>query len=139
MKAIRDLLRDERGSATIEFIMIAIPLFIPLAIYLTSINAQSQSGINLHNLARQAARAYVTSPSSELALPRANTVVGIYQSQILAKASSSHPRAIIDLSVACSANPCLTPESRVTVTVTLIGSRESASDTQIVDAWSSSP
>jgi Flp pilus assembly protein TadG len=59
------LLRGEDGSAIIEFVIYALPLFVPLIIYLTSINQSAQIQYEARNFARQLARAYVTSPSQE--------------------------------------------------------------------------
>jgi len=53
--------RDERGSAVVEFVVLALPLFVPFAIYLGFIHSQSQATFDAHNLARQAARAFIIS------------------------------------------------------------------------------
>jgi len=65
----------ENGSAIVEFLLLAIPLFVPLSLFLASINSASSLNIQAKNLARQAVRAYVTSPSIELAINRVQKIV----------------------------------------------------------------
>ena len=142
----------ESGSAVVEFVVLTVPLFIPFAMYLAMVNAQSQISFDAHNLARQIARAYVTSPSEEFTAPRVQTVLDLFVQKIL------RPHGVIStptVQISCSANPCLTPMSEVNVTVTLEDNSLKlggylrslsttpkqivAHDVQIVDAWRSSP
>ncbi len=127
-------LREENGSAVLEFIMIALPLFIPLSLYLNSVNNAAQGSMDLQNIARQVARAYVTSPSEGLAVVRANEVLAVYQNQILPIHGS---RESLSIAIQCQAVPCLTPDAKVVATVTSTPSGKSGSATQIVDAWRS--
>jgi len=127
-------LREEEGSAVLEFIMIAMPLFIPLSLYLNSVNNSAQGSMDLQNIARQVARAYVTSPSEGLAAVRANEVLAVYQNQILPTHGS---RESLSITIQCQAVPCLTPDAKVVATVTSTPSGNSGSATQIVDAWRS--
>lgn len=134
-ESIRALVFDESGSAILEFIMVALPLFIPLALYLSAVNSSAQGSLELENVARQVARAYVTSPSQDLAITRAYEVLAVYQNQILpAHGSLEH----LDLTVQCEDQPCLTPDAKVIITITSLPSERVASATQVVDAWRSS-
>ena len=74
-KCVSGLVKNENGSASLEFIILAIPLFIPLALYLSSVNGNSQELQTLNNAARQSARAFVTSSTEELAPVRAEEVL----------------------------------------------------------------
>ena len=116
--------------------MVALPLFIPLALYLGAVNGSAQGSLELENIARQVARAFTTSPSEELTLRRANEVLAVYQNQIL-PTHGSHE--LLNLSVLCEAQPCLTPDAKVRITITSQPSGRSASATQVVDAWRNSP
>ena len=146
---------SDKGSAVVEFVILAIPLFLPLTFYLTSIHTNSKLSTDMQNLARQAARAYVTSPSEELAVPRMNTVLQAFQIILLKEDGVT---SVPSFRVECSRQPCLTPNGRVKVTVTVtdigttnrpggytrfiiqpIARSTSASDIQIVDAWRSTP
>ena len=134
-RRLSDFVGDESGSAILEFIMIALPLFVPLAIYLNSVGSAAQSSTDLQNVVRQVARAFTTSPSEELASVRANEVLSVYQNQILPSHGS---RAQLSLSISCESSPCLTPDSKVRVTISESPSGRSASAVQVVDAWRSS-
>ena len=143
-------LKDERGSAVVEFVVLTLPLFVPFALYLGFVNSQSQAAIDAHNLARQAARAYITSPSEELASARVATVASAFTENILRKHGISS-QAVIQIS--CEADPCLTPDKSVKAIVTLEDSsikprgylrfldssptKVVAADIQIVDVWRS--
>ena len=124
-------LRDERGSATVEFVALTLPLLVPFALYLTAINGSTQISYEAHTLARQMARAFVTSPSAAYTEARMNVVLSAHQS------SSSD---VAQYSVACSLDPCLTSGSKVTVTVKIMRNTDLviATDTQVVDRWRNS-
>ena len=120
---------EEDGSAILEFIAIAIPLFIPLVLYLSSLNSTIQSSMFLHNLARQLARSYSTAPNVEVAINRTDSVLQI-ANNLRANTASGHS---IHYTVECSSSPCLKPDSRIQITVEMDG--KSASASQVVDAW----
>ena len=141
-------LSREEGSAVIEFVILALPLLLPLIIYLGVVHQNSSINNDLHNLARQGARAFITSSDESYEYARLQKVLTIFEERIL------RPDGIMEvptLSVECSATPCLTPDSRVKVTASLNhlqnkfggifrfisapSNQFSASDVQIVDAW----
>ena len=141
-------LHQDSGSAIVEFTVLAIPLLVPIVIYLGVVNNNSTIASDLHNLARQSARAFITSTSETYEEARLQNVLSIFESKIL------RPHGIAEiptLSVQCSASPCLTPDAKVKVTASLIHYQRnftgifrfisspdiefSASDTQVVDAW----
>ena len=141
-------LRDEAGIAIVEFVALALPLLIPLAMYLEMTQANSSINSDLSSLARQSARAYVTSPSEVFEDARMQSILQLFEVRVL------HPQGIKEIPtirVECSNTPCLTPDARVKVTISLIHSENgfggilrfarssstnySATDTQIVDAW----
>ncbi len=141
-------LQADDGSAIIEFVLLAIPLMIPLIIYLGMVHQSSTINSDLHNLARQSARAFITSNDESLEPLRIQNLLTIFEQRIL---RPDGIRQAPTIAVECSATPCLTPDSRVKVTATLtltknrwsgilrfISSQSeqfSASDIQIVDAW----
>ena len=140
--------KNEDGSAIVEFVMLAIPLFLPLTIYLTSIHQSATIQSDLLVLARQSARAYVTSPSADYVEARLNVVIQNFVQLVLEKQGVSQ---IPTLTVSCESSPCLTPNGRVKVEAQLVFPGRSlsgflgfvnepeqtfsASDVQIVDAW----
>jgi len=135
---LRRFLRSEQGSAIIEFVIYALPLFVPLIIYLTAINQSAQIQYEARNFARQLARAYVTSPSEEFTSSRISAVKDVFSANsFAANRIDLDPR----IKIVCSLSPCLTPNGKVSITVhlTSIFSHSSASATavQTVDAWRS--
>jgi Flp pilus assembly protein TadG len=149
-KKLAKNISDERGSAVVEFVVLTLPLFVPFALYLGIVNSQSQVAFDVHNLARQVGRAFITSPSEALAAPRVKTVVDAFSTKILsAHGITGSPQ----VSILCSAAPCLTPGAHVQVTISLDDnsmkptgylrfwssspSHIVARDTQVVDAWRS--
>jgi Flp pilus assembly protein TadG len=106
----------EAGSASVEFVILAIPLFLPIFIYLTQFAELSNTEIESRSLVRQIVRAYVSSQSLDDARSRAEIVLnygagrlGFSQSEISA----------MRLTFSCSADPCLTPGARVRGNLTL--------------------
>ena len=128
---LQSLARGDEGSAILEFVAIAIPLFIPLILYFGVLNERVQENLSLQNLARQVARAYVTAPNEMLAGDRAEAVLSAFRGSD----QSGKTQRQISISVDCSKQPCLTPDARVKVTLRLEPSGPAASDTQVVDAW----
>ena len=135
---LRAFIRREEGSAIIEFVIYALPLFVPLVIYLTAINQSAQIQYEARNFARQLARAYVTSPSQEFTGARITAVKEVFIASSFA-ANKINPDPKIEIS--CSLNPCLSPNGKVTFTVYLTSifsnSKASATAVQTVDAWRS--
>ncbi len=150
LQSLSRKLRDDRGSAVVEFVVLTIPLFVPFALYLGFVHAQSQSAFDAHNLARQVARAYITSPTEESTAARVQTVVETFSREILSKRGIT---SLPEVRITCSAQPCLTPGSQVRAEVTLedpsikpggylrfidsTSTKVIASDTQVVDIWRS--
>ena len=142
------LLGMEEGSAIIEFVLLAVPLLIPIVMYLGVVHTNSKIHSDLHNLARQSARAFITSSDESFESARMQSILAIFEVRVLKPDGISE---IPTLSVECAAAPCLTPNSRVKVTASLTHSQGqfsgllrfihapvvqfSASDIQIVDAW----
>ena len=139
INSFRHLIRSEGGSAVIEFVIYALPLFVPLIIYLTAINQTAQIQYEARNFARQIARAYVTSPSQEFTMARVSAVKEVFVTTTFAT-NRIDPNPNIE--IRCSQSPCLTPTGKVSVTVRLTsifsGTTASATAVQTVDAWRSS-
>lgn len=115
MEALRRI-EHQSGSASVEFVIFAIPLFLPIFIYLTQFAELSNSEIMARSLVRQAVRAYVASQSIVDAQSRANTVLK-YGAERLGFSPSEI--SSMRLTLTCSANPCLTPGAKVRGTLAL--------------------
>ncbi|MEK6649020.1 MAG: TadE family protein [Actinomycetota bacterium] len=102
--------KEESGSATVEFVLLAIPLFLPVFIYLTQFAEVSNKEMSARTLVREAVRAYVASENLRVAEQRANVVLqygadrlGFSQAEI----------SSMSLIFSCSTFSCLTPGERV--------------------------
>ena len=105
------LLRNDRGSASLEFVTVGMILLLPL-VYLVLTMASIQAGaLAAEGAARQAARVFVQGRDAASAGSAATTAVAF--------ALADHGFALdaADVAVSCSANPCLTRRGFVTVTV----------------------
>jgi len=111
---IRSAIRDEDGSAVVEFIALALPLFIPLAIFMANVQHDSSIQFQARNLARQVARAYVTSHSEIEGAQRVRILENTFMEEIFNQTSEiSRP----SIEITCSASPCLLPRSRIHIEV----------------------
>lgn len=119
------------GSAIAEFLIFTLPFFTVFLILITQIHSKSMALLESNNLARQAVRAFVTSPSAELAMIRAYQVVDLYKSNLAQDAQRSRP---INLSITCQEFPCFSPGNKVSATVS-IGLLSKSTASEYVDLW----
>ena len=132
-------LEDQRGSATSEFVLLALPLFIPALIFFVSISQVSRAEMEVSMLAREALKAFTTgqddieghlrvrlllnkyteisgrgtSPGStnELSRQSQNSKGGNLNSSELRSTSR------IDYSIRCTTSPCILPGAEVEITL----------------------
>lgn len=103
----------ERGSATVEFVLLASLLLIPV-IYFLMLTSQIQSAAYASVAAAdQAAQAMVTAPDPSSAAGRADAVVALTLGDYELDPSAAQS------AVSCSATPCLEPGSSVSVEVAI--------------------
>ncbi|MFC7402821.1 hypothetical protein [Citricoccus sp. GCM10030269] len=104
---------NEDGSATVEFVLLATLLLIPV-IYFLMLTSQIQAAAYAAVAAAdQAAKAMVTAPHEASAAQRADGVVA------LTVEDYGLDPAVAESTVNCSASPCLEPGSSVTVEVAI--------------------
>ena len=128
---IKFLKKSDNGSATAEFVIFTLPFFTAFLILITTVSSKTLAISESENLARQTVRAFVTSPSSDLAMARAYQVVEIYKSK---RSVSGNQMRQIELDISCSFYPCFSPGNMVTATIT-VGKSEKASASEYVDLW----
>jgi hypothetical protein len=128
---IKYLKKRSDGSAIAEFLIFTLPFFTIFLILITQIHSKSMALLESNNLARQAVRAFVTSPTAELALIRAYQVIDLYKSNLSQGALDSRP---INLTINCQAIPCFSPGNKVSATVS-IGRLSKSTVSEYVDLW----
>jgi hypothetical protein len=128
---IKFLKKGSNGSAITEFLIFTLPFFTVFLILVTQIHSKSMALLESKNLARQAVRAFVTSPTPELAMIRAYQVIDLYKSNLSQDALQSRP---INLTINCQEFVCFSPGNKVSATVS-IGRLSTSTASEYVDLW----
>jgi len=116
LKFVSRFLRGEDGSASVEFAVLAIPLFIPLFLYMNTFASMSDGQDALRTLAREAARGFVTSSNDQIAYGVAHQIV-TQGAQVLGYEKALQ-NGDIQLHIGCSTRPCISPNASITVSIT---------------------
>ena len=109
-------LSNESGSAVAEFVALALPLFVPVIIFLSQFAALSNDEFIVRTLARESARAYILSANDLSATINARNTMKTGARELGLK-----EERINDLSfrVDCAGILCITPDNKVEITITL--------------------
>ncbi len=130
------LLRSEQGSASVELVVFALPLFVPLILLATHLTTVSASKIELSHLARTSLRAFSTAESTSLGHARINQVLGLAESRKRDLESSGLSQlGRFSYRLECQRIPCIQPLNRLRLTLTdkVVGSEISV--TTSTDQW----
>jgi hypothetical protein len=114
-------LQDEKGSASTEFVVFLIPLFIPLILLASHLFEISHSKIESGALARTAIRAFVTAESTQLGHARIRQVLENSQNY--------------QYEVECENIPCIQPMNRIRLTLHDLESGVKVATALGVDKW----
>ncbi len=108
---------QEDGGAIVEFVALAIPLFIPIFIYLNSFSSVSANEQIARSMAREVLRVYVISENDGAAQEISGRAA-----QLLAKHWKLSQTEIASLrtTMDCSHFPCLTANGRIKLTLSYI-------------------
>lgn len=108
MKFLLRIIREERGSASVEFVMLAIPLFLPIFIYLNQFASISWGEESAQVLARESLRGYVQTNSDMSGRIVATQVIAVVGAKM---GLSSKEIDSISINIECSKNPCISASS----------------------------
>jgi hypothetical protein len=110
-------LRREDGGAIVEFVALAIPLFIPVFLYLNSFSSVSANEVIARSMAREVLRVYVISENDGAARNLSSSAT-----QLLARQWNLSPSEMASLRIHmdCSHFPCLTANGRIKLTISFI-------------------
>lgn len=130
-------IKSESGSASIEFVALALPLFVPIIFFLHQFASVSGQEEIARTLAREGARAFVTSSNQSNANAAMSAV--IYRAgRELGLTEDEFERMAINLE--CSSSPCYSPNGKIVVTVHFGASKEfravTASAQEYISPWS---
>jgi hypothetical protein len=109
--------RREDGGAIVEFVALAIPLFIPIFIYLNSFSSISANEVIARSMAREVLRVYVISENDGAARNLSSSAT-----QLLARQWNLSPSEMASLRIHmdCSHFPCLAANGRIKLTISFI-------------------
>ena len=136
LRNLRKWVRQDSGSAIVEFVALAIPLFLPIFIYLGNFASISGNEEIVRVLAREGVRAYVASDSDH-----AGREVSAQALLVIAHNLGLTAEEIATLSARfeCSENPCLSANGRIRITVSYIDARShrtiEASSQEHISPW----
>jgi len=105
-------LKKDAGSATLEFVALAIPLLIPLLLFSTQLSITTSKSASLHNALRESAHLFASSKNDFLA--RSNVDLFL---------TKEFPTA--EISIICDTTPCLTHNSLVRFQISVDGISQS--------------
>jgi len=97
--------RDEQGSATGEFVLIALPLFLPALLFFLAMSQIARAEMETTFIAREAVRAFTTGSDDDSAHARVRSLLAEYDLSPLS------------YQVLCSTQPCITPGAEVELIV----------------------
>ena len=97
--------RDEHGSATGEFVLIALPLFLPALLFFLAMSQIARAEMETTFIAREAVRAFTTGSDDDSAHARVRSLLAEYDLSPLS------------YQVLCSTQPCITPGAEVELIV----------------------
>lgn len=148
IKSLKNIFRanrlniDESGSAISEFVLVAIPLFLPAMLFFNSMHSTATEEINVSHIARQAVRAFATAPDlytghsrvkflldkfNQLEVSGVNSLIN---STFNSSINSSSKKYGFTYNIKCGAENCLEPGSLVELQLF----REVVSDAQLSES-----
>lgn len=104
--------KSDEGSAVIEFVLMAIPLFIPALLFFLSMQRIAINELQMENLARQSLRAFVTANSLSDGHQRVQFVLDKFSEM---DSGNGVNRAKFTYNISCGGQKCLTPGSTVKI------------------------
>ena len=133
---LRQKFRSDSGSAIVEFVVLAIPLFIPIFIYLNQFSSVSGNEEITRAMAREVLRIYVISENDSAAQEQSTRAALLLAQQWnLSDTEIASLRSSLD----CSSNPCLSANGRIKLTVAFVddatGRSISASAQEHLSPW----
>jgi hypothetical protein len=126
-------LRCEEGGAIVEFVALALPLFLPIYIFLNQYGQISDTESALRTLAREMSRAVVMSENDEIAYRVANEVF-LKGGKELGLESEINRRDF-SFTIQCRERPCISPNNQVQIRITSHSLNRTISAIEYVSPW----
>jgi len=116
MRVATNAVQREEGSASVEFVLLALPLFIPILIFLGQFSAISSHEMVLQTLTRESLRSYIESNNDKSGEELIRQVIEVGGKNL--GLSQQEIRAI-NVEMKCSKSPCHQPNGRVRITLSM--------------------
>lgn len=123
----------EEGGAVVEFVALALPLFIPIFIYLGHYSSISDLESTLRTLAREMSRAVVTSENDGIAERVAEEV--FQKSGTALGLGESIANGGIRFSIQCKERPCISPNNEIEISIFSSSTNRTISAVEYVSPW----
>ena len=133
LSRLRKLVVGEEGSAVLEFVILALPLFIPLFIFLNQYSLQSDTESSLRTLSREMARAFVTSENDHVA-ERVTFEIFSKGAEILGFGDDL-ASGNLTYSFSCKEMPCISPNNEIVITIQSRKAGRRISAVEYVSPW----
>ena len=114
LRLAKKAVQREEGSASVEFVVLALPLFIPIFIFLGQFSAVSSHEMVLQTLARESLRSYIESSNDQTGEVLIRQVIEVGGKNL---GLSQEEISAIDVEMKCSKSPCHQPNGRVRITL----------------------
>jgi Flp pilus assembly protein TadG len=108
-------IRSEEGSAAVEFVLLAIPFFIPIILFMSSFADVSDKESIARTLARESIRGFVLSRED---LSAHSTAHKIAAQGATALGLDAREVSSMRVSIQCETWPCISPRNRISLTIT---------------------
>jgi len=136
MKNLVAKIRSEDGSAAVEFVLLAIPLFIPIILFMSSFADVSDKELIARTLARESVRGFVLSRGDISAYSTAHHIAA---EGAMALGLDTHEISSMRVNIRCETWPCISPGNRISLTITFDsnqGNREiKATAEEVLSPW----
>ncbi len=133
MKRFREFIFNEDGSAVVEFVTLALPLFIPLFIYLNQYAYSSDHESSLRTLSREMARAFVTSENDRIA-ENVTYEVFVKGANILGYGKEIS-EGNLKYQFECKNQPCISPDNEIRILLLDRKTGKSIAAVEYVSPW----
>jgi len=129
-------IRSEDGSAVVEFVLLAIPLFIPIILFMSSFADVSDKESIARTLARESVRGFVLSRGDISAYSTAHLIAA---EGAMALGLDSNEISSLKVDIRCEAWPCITPRNRISLTIIFYSNQSHreirASAEEVLSPW----
>jgi Flp pilus assembly protein TadG len=136
VKSVLVRIRSEEGSAVIEFVLLAIPLFIPIILFMSSFADVSDKESIARTVARESVRGFVLSRGDLAAYSAAHQIA---TEGARAMGLDGEEISSMKLDIRCEKWPCISPRNRISITVTFYSNQArreiSATAEEVLSPW----